>query len=171
VLLACPGQDEAIKQAVTLGYQGKIIGCADPADLKAMGAAAKNVYGASPLKPAVDPGFANDADVKAFVAVADQYGWDKAVVNEQAYSLVLAAKDVIVSAGGPTATGPQVAAAIKATSKAPLALGSPAGLTCATTLSPLAPTACNVDSLFVQVQADGTTLKAVDGTFIAPPAS
>lgn len=171
VLLACAGQDEAIKQAVALGYGGKIIGCTDPADLEAMGDAAVNVYGVSPLKPVADPQFAEDSDVKEFLAVADEYGFDAAVANEQVYSLVLAAKDIIETAGGATATGADVAAALKASANAPLALSSEAGLTCSTVLSPLAPTACNVDQMFVQVQDDGKTLKAVDGTFIGPPTS
>lgn len=171
VLTSCQTGDQAMKQAVTLGYAGKLLGCSDPADLRAMGSAAKNLYGGSAVKPVGDPAFANDPDVKAFLTLADQYGWDKAVVNEQAYSLVLAAKEMIVAAGGPAATGPQVAAAIAATSHAPLALGPPGGLTCATVQSTLAPSACNVGVMFLQVQADGTSVRAVDGTWVEPPAS
>jgi hypothetical protein len=118
-----------------------------------------------------DPGFASHSDTKAFLALADKYGWDKSVANGQVYSQLLAAKDAIVAAGGSTATGAQVAAALKASSKLPLPLSSEAGLTCATMLTKLAPTACNVDLMFVQVQSDGKTLKAVDGTFVSPPAS
>jgi branched-chain amino acid transport system substrate-binding protein len=170
VLLACGPQDAAVKQAVALGYKGKIFGCDDPADLQAMGSAAAGVYAPAPLKPAADPAFANDADVKAFLAVADKYGWGKSVITETVYSLVLAARDAIVKAGGPTATGVQVAQVLKSTSKAPLALGSDAGLTCSRILSKFAATSCNVDSIFTQVQADGITVKAV-GTFVPPPSS
>jgi ABC-type branched-subunit amino acid transport system substrate-binding protein len=170
VLVDCSGQDAAIKQAVALGYKGKIFGCDDPADLQAMGSAAAGVYAPAPLKPATDPAFANDADVKAFLAVADKYGWAKSVITETVYSLVLAARDAIIKAGGPTATGVQVAQVLRSTSKAPLALGSDAGITCSRVLSNFAPTSCNVDVIFTQVQADGHTVKAV-GTFVPPPSS
>jgi hypothetical protein len=170
VLVDCSGQDAAIKQAVALGYKGKIFGCDDPADLQAMGSAAAGVYAPAPLKPATDPAFANDADVKAFLAVADKYGWAKSVITETVYSLVLAARDAIIKAGGPTATGVQVAQVLRSTSKAPLVLGSDAGITCSRVLSKFAPTSCNVDMIFTQVQADGHTVKAV-GTFVPPPSS
>jgi hypothetical protein len=170
VLLACSGQDAAIKQAVTLGYKGKIFGCDDPADLQAMGSAAANVYAPSALKPADDPAFANDADVKAFLAVAQAYGWDKSTATESVYSQVLAAVDAIIKAGGPTATGAQVAAVLRSSNKMPLALASDNGLTCSAVLSKLAPTSCNVDLIFTQVQADGKTVKAI-GTFLSPSSS
>jgi Periplasmic binding protein len=170
VLLDCSGQDAAIKQAVELGYKGKIFGCDDPRDLQAMGSAAAGVYAPSALKPASDPAFASDPDVKAFLAVAAKYGWDKSTVTEAVYSQVLAARYVIIKAGGPAATGPQVAAALKSTTRAPLALASNAGLTCSAVLSKYAPTSCNVDLMFTQVQADGKTVKAV-GTFFSPSAS
>jgi Periplasmic binding protein len=170
VLLDCSGQDAAIKQAVELGYKGKIFGCDDPRDLQAMGSAAAGVYAPSALKPADDPAFASDPDVKAFLAVAAKYGWDKSTVTEAVYSQVLAARYVIIKAGGPAATGPQVAAALKSTTRAPLALASNAGLTCSAVLSKYAPTSCNVDLMFTQVQADGKTVKAV-GTFFSPSAS
>jgi hypothetical protein len=64
-----------------------------------------------------------------------------------------------------------VAATLKATSKAPLALSSNNGLSCATPQFKLAPTACNVDNMFVQVQPDGKTILAIDGTFVQPPSS
>jgi ABC-type branched-subunit amino acid transport system substrate-binding protein len=170
VLLDCSGQDAAIKQAVALGYTGKIFGCDDPRDLQAMGSAAAGVYAPSALKPADDPAFASDPDVKAFLAVAGKYGWDKSTITESVYSQVLAARDAIIKAGGPAATGPQVAAALKSTTRAPLALASDAGLTCSAVLSKYAPTSCNVDNIMTQVQADGKTVKAV-GTFFSPSAS
>lgn len=170
VLLDCSGQDAAIKQAVALGYKGKILGCDNPADLQAMGSAAAGVYSPSAVKPADDPAFANDPDVKAFLAVAGKYGWDKSTLTEGVYSLVLAARDAIVKAGGPTATGAQVAEALKSTTNAPLALASDADMTCSRILSKYAPTSCNVDSIFTQVQADGKTVKAI-GTFVPPPSS
>jgi branched-chain amino acid transport system substrate-binding protein len=170
VLLDCAGQDQAIKQAVALGYQGKIFGCDDPVDVKAMGAAAAHVYSVNPVKPVADSAYAGDPDVKAFLAVAAKYHWEVSTFNSGVYSMVMAARTAIMTAGGATATGVQVRNTIANNSHVPFPLGSPNGLTCTPVLSPLAPTACNVDSMFVQIQADGKTVKAVDGKFVPPPA-
>jgi ABC-type branched-subunit amino acid transport system substrate-binding protein len=169
VLTSCQSSDEAIKQAVALGYKGKIVGCIDPADLKAIGSAAAHMYGVSTIKPVQDSAYAGDPDVKAFRGLAAKYHWGASTYNGIAYSMVMAARTAIMTAGGPTATGAQVRDTIAKSSHVPLPLGSPAGLTCTSVLSRLAPTACNVDSMFVQVQADGKSVKAVDGTFVRPP--
>jgi ABC-type branched-subunit amino acid transport system substrate-binding protein len=170
VLLDCSAQNEAIKQAVALGYKGKIFGCDDPVDLKAMGSAAAHVYSADPIKPVEDSAYAGDPDVKAFLGLAAKYHWDVSSFNGSAYSMVMAARAAIMAAGGPAATGAQVRDTIAKYSHVPFPLGPPDGLTCTPVLSPLAPTACSVDSVFIQVQADGKSVKAVDGKFVRPPA-
>lgn len=168
VLLGCAGQDEAIKQAVALGYSGAIFGCIDPVDLEAMGSAVNGVYSMVSQTPLTDPAFSDDPDVVAYTELAEEYGWDLSATTAQVYSQVLVAKALIEEAGGATATGEQVRDVLAATTNMPIPLGSPAGLTCSTPQSPLAPTACNVEGMFVQVQ-DDQTVQAVAGTWVSPP--
>jgi branched-chain amino acid transport system substrate-binding protein len=160
-LLACSAQDAVIKQAVALGYKGKLFGCDAPSDLQALGSAAANMYGGQQVKSVPDS--PNDPDVKAFVAFAHKYNLDQGFYNESVYALLQTVKYAIQMAGGPSATEAQIDSALQSSSHWPIPLLSSSGLSCSTPGSKLVPTACNTDTLFVQIQPDGKSIKAVSG--------
>jgi hypothetical protein len=163
ILLGCSAQDAVVKQAVQLGYKGKIFGCSSPVDIQAMGSAAAKEYSSTQVIPATDPEFATDPGVKAFLAFTAKYHAQNSLFSEQAYALVQAAEKAVAAAGGPSATGTQIRAAIASSSKWQIPLLSASGMTCSTVLSKLVPTACNTETMFVQVQPDLKSLKAVSG--------
>jgi branched-chain amino acid transport system substrate-binding protein len=163
ILLGCSAQDAVVKQAAQLGYKGKIFGCAAPVDLQAMGAAAANEYSATQVIPATGPAYASNPAIKEFLAFTAKYHTQNSLFSEQAYALVQAAEKAVVAAGGPSAAGNQIRAAIARSSKWQIPLLSASGMTCSTVLSKVVPTACNTDTMFVQVQPDLKSLKAVSG--------
>jgi branched-chain amino acid transport system substrate-binding protein len=167
VLLTCSAQDAVVQQAVQLGYKGKIFGCGSAVDIHAMGSAAANVYSATQVIPATSPAFANDPGVKAFIAFTAKYGTENSLFSEQAYALVQAAEKAVITAGGPAATTAQIRTAIASSSHWQIPLLSASGMTCSTVLSKIVPTGCNVDTMFVQVQPDLKSLKAISGFITA----
>jgi Periplasmic binding protein len=169
-LLSCQSQDAGVKQAVHLGYKGKILGCAAPQDLTAMGSAATNLISADQVLPATDPANASNAGVKAFLAFTQKYDLDSGFYNEDVYVLLQTVQYAFGKAGGPSATGPQLAAVLGASSHWPIPLLSPAGFSCSTASDKAAPTACNTDTIFVQVSPGLKTVHALTG-FLAPPAA
>jgi ABC-type branched-subunit amino acid transport system substrate-binding protein len=168
ILLDCTQQDLVIKQARTLGYKGAILGCLAPTDLKAIGTTdASGVYGATPT--VVPTSSSSSSAVRTYLTLAHRYGWNAGTYDVGMYAQLLSAIAFIKSAGGPSATGATVAAAIEKATNVPVPLGPPAGLTCSKVLSKLAPTACNVQEQFVQVTKSGS-LKPVSA-WMSPPSS
>jgi ABC-type branched-subunit amino acid transport system substrate-binding protein len=165
VLEGAAGVDTAIKQAKALGYKGKLFGALDPTDIAAMGSAATGVYGGL-TNVIPDNSNATQPAVKLYLALQQRYGWNWGDVS--AYQLVATGINVIKQAGGGTATGLQVRNAFATATNIPIPLGSPTGLTCSKTLSPLAPTACNVQTLLYQVQSGGA-VQPVTGQWASPP--
>jgi hypothetical protein len=163
VLAGAGTADTAIKQAKSLGYAGKRFAALSPADIAAMGSAAAGVYGALATVP--DASNASQPDVAHYVNFEHRYGWDFGDIG--VYQLVATAINVIKAAGGATATGLQVRNTLASATNIPIPLGSPAGLNCSAPPSKLAPTACNVQLMFYQVQTDGS-VQPVTGQWISP---
>jgi hypothetical protein len=166
VLAGAGAVDTANKQAKSLGYAGKRFAALSPADITAMGSAAAGVYGA--LTGTVpDASNASQPDVAQYASFEHRYGWDLGDIG--VYQLVATAINVIKAAGGATATGLQVRNTFASATNIPIPLGSPAGLNCSTPPSKLAPTACNVQLMFYQVQSDGS-VQPVTGQWVSPAA-